>query len=67
MALQMIFYALGGPLMMSMVHHIETMGLVQKISALFSLYRAILLVLGMFYLNSGEVALFSFSIFISNH
>ena len=38
--------------------HIETTELIPKISVLFSFLRAILLVLGIFYSNSGEVALF---------
>ena len=38
--------------------HIETTGLIPKISALFSFYRAILLILGINCLIFGEVALF---------
>ena len=45
--------------------HIETTGLIQKISVLFSFLRAILLVLGLFCLNSGKVALFSLLFFVN--
>lgn len=38
--------------------HIETIGLIPKISVLFSFYRAILLILGINCLIFGEVALF---------
>jgi hypothetical protein len=38
--------------------HIETTGLIPKISVLFSFYRAILLILGINCLIFGEVALF---------
>ena len=41
-----------------LVHH-ETTGLIPKISVLFSLYRAISLILGINCLIFGEVALFS--------
>lgn len=40
------------------IHH-ETTGLIPKISVLFSLYRAISLILGINCLIFGEVALFS--------
>ena len=42
-----------------MGHHIETTGLIPKISVLFSFYRAISLVLGINCLIFGEVAFFS--------
>ena len=42
-----------------MGHHIETTGLIPKISVLFSLYGAISLILGINRLIFGEVALFS--------
>ena len=42
-----------------MGHHIETTGLIPKISVLFSLYGAISLILGINCLIFGEVAFFS--------
>ena len=42
-----------------MGHHIETTGLIPKISVLFSFYRAISLILGINCLIFGEVAFFS--------
>ena len=41
------------------IRHHETTGLIPKISVLFSLYRAISLILGINCLIFGEVALFS--------
>ena len=41
------------------MHHIETTGLILKMSVLFSFYRAISLILGINCLIFGEVALFS--------
>ena len=43
----------------ALLTHIETIGLIPKISVLFSFLRAILLILGINHLIFGGVALFS--------
>ena len=47
------------------LHHLETTGLIQKISVLFSFLRAILLILGLFCLNLGKVVLFYLLFFVN--